>query len=70
MIKLIYIGNRFYSESGTVMSPIYTEAGERYDFGFAAAALANGEEISIRQATPEELVQFNTQLTALKAKKS
>lgn len=55
MIKLIYIGDEFYWKSGTMMSSIYTEDGNRYDWGFVSRALARGEEVHIRPATDAEL---------------
>jgi len=54
LLSLIYIGDHFYMESGTAMSPIYTEDGERSDWGFVQVALRDGAEVHIRQATEAE----------------
>lgn len=61
-MKLIYIGDHFYMQSGTAMSPIYTEDGQRSDWGFVSIALRNGEDVYIRQATPKELEHYETKL--------
>ena len=66
MVKLIYIGDHFYGESGSMMSPIYTEDDKRYDWGVMQVALLNGEEISIRQATQAEKDKYEAQLSRLK----
>ena len=66
MVKLIYIGDHFYRESGSMMSPIYTEDGKRYDWGFVQVALRNGDEISIRQATQSEKDKYEAQLSRMK----
>ena len=57
-MNLVFIGNKFYHESGTMMSPIYQEiAGRLYrsDFGLMEIALENGEKVHIRPATEAEL---------------
>lgn len=66
MVKLVYIGDHFYGESGTMMSPIYTEDGKRYDWGFVQVALRNGDEISIRQATQAEKDHYEAKLSRMK----
>jgi hypothetical protein len=60
MQKFIYIGNKFYIESGTIMSSIYRiledgEIVERSDWGKVQLVLGRGEEIHIRPAYPEEM---------------
>ena len=59
-MNLIYIGDDFYTESGTMMSSIYKieKSGSlsRSDWGFVQIALEKGEEIHIRQATDSEMV--------------
>lgn len=62
MIKLIYIGKDFYWKSKTVMSSIYTENGDRYDWGFLQMALDEGHEVSIRQANKVELKHYTEML--------
>jgi hypothetical protein len=55
-INLIFIGDEFYSESGTSMSSIYVEnTWERSDFGFVSVALRAGNTVNIRPATDAEL---------------
>lgn len=55
-MKLFYIGERFYSESSTWMSPIYHEGTfQRSDWGKVSIALQHGESVSIRPATDEEM---------------
>ena len=62
-LTLVYIGN-FYIASGTRMSCLYTEDGQRYDFGFLQRALAKGQRITIRQATPEEMLHYTNMFLA------
>ena len=69
-VKLVYMGDHFYVESGTVMSPIYTEDGRRYDWGFVQCALRDGDEIVIRQATDVERAEAERQLRVLKNKRA
>ena len=65
MIKLVYVGD-FYFRSKTFMSCIYTEEGERYDWGFVQRDLAKGETVTIRQATPEETMSYVDRLVELR----
>lgn len=65
-MKLIYIGDHFYMESGTMMSPIYTEDGHRSDWGFVQIALKRGDSIEIRQATPQERDFYEARLAEMK----
>jgi hypothetical protein len=65
-MKLIYIGYHFYHESRTYMSPIYTETGERSDWGFVQIALKNGENVEIRQATKLERDFYEVELLLIK----
>ncbi len=57
-MELIYIGERFYSKSGTIMSSIYDIFGIRQDWGKVQLALKNGESVNIRPATEKELEQY------------
>ena len=57
-IKCIFIGKKFYEESGWAMSSIYTEQGQRMDFGAIQIHLENGGSVTIRQATDEELGRY------------
>ena len=62
-MNLFFIGDHFYRDSGTMMSPIY-EVGTKYrsDWGKVQIALGNGEEVHIRQATSEEMAWANNKL--------
>jgi hypothetical protein len=61
-INLVYIGDDFYHKSRTMMSSIYTESGERFDWGFTSIALTQGNNITIRQATPTEMDFYQAEL--------
>ena len=67
-IKVIYIGRHFYNESGTAMSSLYTEAGNRYDHGFMERDLMAGNRVTIRPATDIELAHYERQLREWKTK--
>jgi len=62
-INLFFIGEKYYTESRTVMSSIY-EVGtfKRSDWGKVDIELSNGNEINIRQATEREISWANIQL--------
>ena len=62
----IFIGNRFYEESGSIMSSLYTVEGKRTDWGFIEAALRNGKSVSIRPATINEIEQYTKKLNEIK----
>lgn len=65
-MQLIYIGDHFYKESGTLMSPIYTEDGRRMDWGFVHSALRDGKTVNIRPATQAELDGYEAKLSRMK----
>ena len=65
-MNLIYIGDHFYAESGTMMSSIYTEDGRRTDWGFVQCALRDGQIVNIRPATQIELDGYEAKLSRLK----
>ena len=65
-IKLIYVGERFYDESSTIMSSIYTVDGKRYDWGLVQGALKRGKTVNIRPATEAEMKFFKTKLAKIK----
>ena len=54
MYNLVYMGDDLYYRSGCILSPIYTESGERSDWGFVQSALSKGAEVNIRQGTEQE----------------
>ncbi len=66
VVNLIYIGDKFYGESSTAMSPLYTVEGDRYDYGFMQIALARGDEINIRQANKKEMKKYEGTLKLIK----
>jgi hypothetical protein len=69
-VNLIFIGDRFYSESGTVMSSLYTKDGTRYDWGFVNRDLRSGRTVNIRPATAAELRSAERNLAQIVAAKS
>jgi hypothetical protein len=66
--RLIFIGDHFYSQSGSMMSSIYTEDGYRYDWGFVQRDLRDGREVHIRPANPIELAHYESKLAEYKAR--
>ena len=55
--NIIYIGEDFYFETGTMMSCIYektSEGYERFDWGFMERAVRHGDTVVLRPATGEE----------------
>ena len=56
--KLIFIGEEFYANSGTMMSSIYGEDGARWDWGKVKIALEDGDTVTIRPCTMEELRKY------------
>lgn len=66
-MELIYIGDHFYNESKSIMSPIYDVEGRRQDWGFVQVALRNGKSVHIRQATDAERAHYQRRLAELKA---
>lgn len=66
-MELIYVGDDFYFETGTMMSPIYDVHGCRQDWGKVQMALRNGESVHIRQATPDERKHYVEMRDKIKA---
>lgn len=64
-INLIYIGEDFYRSSGTVMSSLYNEGGERYDWNLVKSTIKEGKEVRIRNATESELLAAHKRLTQI-----
>jgi hypothetical protein len=54
-VELIYIGHKFYRESKTMMSNIYSTSGERYDWGVIQRDLDRGKCVHIRPASKIEM---------------
>jgi hypothetical protein len=66
MTNLVWIGDNFYMQSGSIMSSIYTaEGGQRYDWGFVQRDLREGKEVHIRPANTEEKLAAYEQLAEI-----
>jgi len=61
-LKLFYAGEKFYWESGTMMSALYSEDGRRSDWGEVEQALKKGLTVLLRPATTDELAQLEERL--------
>lgn len=68
--KLIYIGDKFYWQSGTMMSSIYSETGQRYDWGFVQRDLAEGKTVTIRPASAEEFREYQIHLDKIQEQRN
>lgn len=69
VINLFFIGDKFYSESGSIMSSIYVkDSFTRYDWGFVSIALSEGITINITPATDAEMLWAYTKLAEAKKK--
>lgn len=67
MKKLIYVGDKYYMESGTMLSTLYEEGTwSRYDWGFVQRDLREGIPITIRPATKEEIEIVDLKLKRIK----
>jgi len=69
VINIVYIGDHFFLNSGTMMSSIYriedSGAYRRFDWAFVSKELREGKEIHIRPATDMELDRFTRELQQL-----
>jgi len=65
---LIYIGSKYYSESGTVMSSLMTDDGQRSNWMTVKQALLQDHTVTIRPATELELHFADQLLATLKGK--
>lgn len=70
VFRAYFIGDDFYSKSGTMMSSIYTEDGFRTDWGKVQIALREGMSVEIRQATDAEMLKAYKQLNEYQARQS
>jgi len=69
VVNVIFIGEKFYFESGTIMSSIYELTDNKYertDWGKVQINLQKGVCVNIRPANEEELNVFNKQLDIIK----
>lgn len=64
-MKAIYIGDEFFHASSKMMSSVYSEHGDRLDWGMIRMALRGGEHVEIRQATEREKEQYRGLLERL-----
>lgn len=69
-MQLIYIGDHFYWDSGTMMGSMYTTDGQRADFNTVTRALQAGEAVNIRPANATEYGEYERKLRALKDQKT
>ena len=68
-LNLIFIGDKFYTESGSMMSSLYTKDWKRSDWGFVSIALKSGNKVTIRPATDKELVNACKMLDKIKSER-
>jgi hypothetical protein len=66
MKMIYYFGDKYYNESGTMMSSLYTEKGERYDWGFLRRDVETGQDVVVRKATPDMIKWADEQLKTFK----
>jgi len=59
---IVYYGDQLYWDSGTIMSPLYSEAGDRYDWGFISRDLQDGHIVLIRPASRDEMAAKSEEL--------
>jgi hypothetical protein len=66
-MKIVYyFGDKYYDQSGTTMGVLYTDKGERYDWGFLQRDVDNGEDVVVRKATTDMIKWADTQLEDFK----
>lgn len=53
MKMVYYFGDKYYDQSSTSMGVLYTDKGERYDWGFLRRDVESGEDVVVRKATPD-----------------
>ena len=63
-MELIFIGDKYYRESKTMMSSIYDIYWNRQDWGKVQIALNEGHSVHIRPATDDELEFANKKFKA------
>jgi hypothetical protein len=72
-VEMIYIGDSFYYESDTMMSPVYIKTGsyfKRSDWGKVQMMLDAGCTLTMRPATKDELSHFTEELEKYKTRKA
>ena len=67
--EIVFIGEKFYEESQTIMSSVYellpNGKWQRYDYGFLQLDIQSGKNIYIRPATKQELRLFEGKLNEM-----
>jgi hypothetical protein len=53
MKTVYFLGRGYYFKSGSSIGMLYSEAGERYDWGRIELEIEQGKEILIKPATPK-----------------
>lgn len=53
-MKLTYFGDEYYQRSGSIIGVLYTQDGERSDWGKVSCALRAGESVEITPASPAQ----------------
>lgn len=66
-MKIVYyFGDKYYHQSSTMMSSLYTDKGDRYDWGFLQRDVSNGEDVVVKKATPAMIKWADEQLESYK----
>jgi len=66
-MKIVYyFGDKYYRESGTMMGALYTDKGERYDWGFLQRDVENGEDVLVKKATPQMVEWAESALASMR----
>ena len=60
-MKLTYFGEEYYERSGSLIGVLYTQDGERSDWGKVNCALRAGEPVEITPASPVQHSALETQ---------
>ena len=63
-MEFFYVGDRFYRDSGTMMSSIYTTDFRRAHWGQVEMALKEGQKVEIRPANKMEMTWAKEELKA------
>ena len=62
-MKIVYyFGDKYYDQSKSMMGILYTEKGERYDWGKLQNDVDNGQDVVVRKATPDMIKWADEQL--------
>lgn len=64
-IDIISLGPKFYTLSGSQMGELYDSKGGRRDWAYVRQCVGQGETVTVRPATQEELIIAETKLAKL-----